>query len=161
RRGASKVVIFETDGVPNTYRGASGGNPTMNPNMKGFDTCYPTSGWSSGNQGNGNQPSMNEAVKVVKQVVKPMAGGKNNGADSGLSLPTAPARVHAIGFGDLFAPVAPPLATFRPTALQFLADIAAAGNTGQAGATSLPSYQVITGPYDQRIATLKDCMERI
>src|SRR4029077_3226887 len=81
--------------------------------------------------------------------------------DSGLSLPNAPARVYPVGFGDIFDPVASPGAVFRPTALQFLADVGAAGNTGVAGATSPPSKQIITGPYDQRISRLKDCLEQI
>jgi hypothetical protein len=42
-----------------------------------------------------------------------------------------------------------------------MADIAAAGNTGTSGATTLPSTQIITGTYQQRITRLKDCMERI
>ena len=78
-----------------------------------------------------------------------MAAGTTNGTDSGLSLPNAPARVYAIGFGDLFDATLAPSATFRPTALQFLADIAAAGGTGPSGATTLPSYQIITGPYEE------------
>ena len=43
----------------------------------------------------------------------------------------------------------------------FLANVAAAGNTGTSGATTLPSNQIITGSYDQRISRLTDCMERI
>jgi hypothetical protein len=154
-------VILETDGVPNTYRGLSSGTPTMNPTKKGYDTYYPDSTWSSGNVGNGNATSQSEAIKVVQQIVRPMAASNSNGVDSGLSLPNAPARVYPIGFGDLFDTVLAPSATFRPTALQFLANIAAAGNTGQSGATTLPSIQIITGPYDQRISRLKDCLERI
>jgi hypothetical protein len=161
RRGAAKVILFETDGVPNTWRGISSGTQTMNPTLRGYDTFYPASGWSSGNQGNGHPTSMSEAVKVVNQIVKPMAATNGIGLDSGLSLPNAPARVYAIAFGDLFDTDLAPAATFRSTALQFLADVAAAGGTGVAGATTLPDHQIITGPYQQRIDRLRDCMERI
>jgi hypothetical protein len=164
RRGASKVVIFETDGVPNTYRGLSNGTRTMNPTRRGYDTYYPSSTWSSGNLGNGNASAQSEAVKVVQQIVKPMATAGNaqgSTADSGLSLPNAPARVYPVGFGDIFDVDLAPNADFRDTAKQFLANIAAAGNTGTAGATTIPDIQIITGPYDQRITRLKDCMERI
>jgi Putative Flp pilus-assembly TadE/G-like len=161
RRGAGKMVIFETDGVPNTYRGLTSGTQTMNPTLKGYDTYYPTSAWSSGNIGNGVEPCMSEAIKIVTQMVKPMAGTNGNGTDSGLSLPNAPCKVYSIGFGDIFDPVASPGATFRPTALQFLANIAATGGTGTAGATTIPSYQVITGTYANRITNLKTCMQQI
>ena len=164
RRGASKVVVLETDGVPNAYRGLSSAVRTMDPAARGYDTYYPDSAWSSGNVGNGNATSMSEALKVVQQIVKPMAAqgdAQGSTADSGLGLPNAPARVYAVAFGDMFDPDASPNATFRPTALQFLANVAAAGGTGPAGATTIPDYQIITGPYDQRIRRLKDCMERI
>jgi hypothetical protein len=167
RRGASKVVIFETDGVPNTYRGLSSGTQTMNPTLKGYDTYYPTSGWQSGNIGNGQQPCMSEAIKVVSQIVQPMSATNTSGQNSGMSLPNAPARVYPIAFGDLFDPVASPSATFRPTAKQFLANVATTGNTGTVadssvpGGLSIPASQIITGPYTTRIANLKTCMQNI
>jgi hypothetical protein len=43
-----------------------------------------------------------------------------------------------------------------------MADIAAAGNTETAGGgTTIPDRQIITGPYQQRIDRLKNCLERI
>lgn len=153
RRGASKIVIFETDGVPNAYT-----NFTLN--LKGYDTYY--SNLTNGaNPGNGVEPSMSRAIQVTQQICKPMATNNNNGVDSGLSLPNAPARVYPIAFGDLFDVDLAPSATFRATALQFLANVAAAGGTGPSGATTLPSYQIISGPYQTRIDNLRDCMERI
>ena len=86
---------------------------------------------------------------------------RRGSVDSGLGLPNAPARVYPVGFGDLFDTDLSPGAVFRDTAKQFLANIAAAGNTGPAGASTIPDIQIITGPYDQRIARLKDCLERI
>ena len=153
RRGAAKVVVFETDGVPNSYS-------TYTLNTSGYDTYY--SGFANGGSpGNGNSAAITPAIAVVQQLVKPMTATNGGGLDSGLSLPNAPARVYPIGFGDLFDPVAAPGATFRPTALQFLANLAAAGNTGTAGATTIPSNQIITGPYAQRITRLRDCMQNI
>ncbi len=107
RRGASKVVIFETDGVPNTYRGYSSTLTSLVPTKKGFDTYYPPLTWSSGNVANGDPPAMSQAVKVTQQIVKQMAtqgNAQGSNADSGLSLPNAPARVYPIGFGDIFDP---------------------------------------------------------
>jgi len=153
RRGASKLVIFETDGVPNAYR-------TLTLNRAGYDTYY-TIGATAGSPGNGNTTVMNEAYAVVQQMVKTMSTGNANGVDSGLSLPSAPCKVYSIGFGDLFDPVLAPSATFRPTALQFLANIQVYGGTSATGATTIPTTQIITGQYQTRIDTLKTCMERI
>jgi hypothetical protein len=160
RRGAAKVVIFETDGVPNAYRGLSSGARTMTPTLRGYDTYYPDSTWY-GLTNNGDATATGEAIKVVQQIVKPVAPTAAPGTDSGLSLPNAPARVYPVAFGDVFDPAASPNATTRAPALQFLADVAAAGNTGPAGASTIPDQQIITGGYDQRVARLRDCMQRI
>ncbi|MBY0461224.1 MAG: hypothetical protein K2V38_28200, partial [Gemmataceae bacterium] len=112
----------------------------------------------------GNATGMNHAYSVVQQIVKQQASTSTmsvGGPDSGLSLPNAPARVYPIAFGDLFDTVLAPSATFRPTANQFLANCAFFGGTGPSGATQLPDTQIITGPYDQRISRLRDCLERI
>jgi hypothetical protein len=155
RRGAQKIVIFETDGVPNNYR-----VPTFNP--RGFNSYYTLSG-SVTSAGNGDTTGITHAYGVIKQIVKPMAttGTTTTGPDSGHSLPNAPARVYPIAFGDLFDVDLAPSATFRPTALEFMARCAEYGGTGPAGATTLPSDQIITGPYQQRIARLRDTLERI
>ena len=153
RRGAAKVIIFETDGVPNSYS-----NLTFT--KQGYNSYY-SSLVNGGSPGNGVEPSMSNAVSVVQQIVRPMSTVTTGGVDSGLSLPNAPAKVYPIGFGDIFDPVSSPGATFRPTALQFLANLAYAGNTGSSGAATIPSGQIITGPYDARIATLLTCLETI
>ncbi len=154
RRGAQKIVIFETDGVPNSYR-----VPTFNP--RGFNSYFTLGGTVS--DGNGSTTNMNHTYTVIQQIVKPMAttGTTTTGPDSGHSLPNAPARVFPIAFGDLFDEQLAPSATFRPTALQFLATCAQHGGTGPAGATTLPADQIITGPYQQRITRLRDTLERI
>ncbi|HSQ54923.1 MAG TPA: hypothetical protein VLM40_04185, partial [Gemmata sp.] len=148
RRGARKVLIFETDGVPNSYR-------TATLTKLGYDSYYPTL-TSGASPGNGDSTSMSRAVTIVQQIVKPMATNNSAGVDSGMTLPNAPALVYPIGFGDIFDPVASPSATFRPTAISFLNSLAAAGNT-----VSLQSDQLITGNYQTRITNLKNVMERI
>jgi hypothetical protein len=151
RRGAAKVIIFETDGVPNTVR-------VFNFQMRGYDSYY-VSTTSVYGVGDGGAASMDAAYAVVQQIVKPMATTNASGVDSGLSLPNAPARVYAVAFGDLFDPVNS--STFRATALQFLANVAAYGGTGAMGATTIPDDQIITGTYQQRIDRLRNCMQRI
>ncbi|HEY1189962.1 MAG TPA: pilus assembly protein TadG-related protein [Gemmata sp.] len=156
RRGAQKIVIFETDGVPNQYR-----KPTFN--ARGYNSYY-TLASSVTNGNNGDLTNMGYAKGIIQQMVKQMASTATTsgiGPDSGLSLPNAPAKVYPIAFGDLFDTVRSPNATFRPTANQFLADCAFLGGTGASGQTQLPDSQIITGTYDQRITNLRNCLERI
>jgi hypothetical protein len=163
RRGASKLIILETDGVPNCFRGTTGASG-MVPTTLGYDTYFPTSTYFSGNLGDGAAATMTQATNVVQQIVMPMAASgqaQGSSANSGLSLPNAPAQVYPIAFGDLFDPNLAPNATIRTTALQFLANVAATGNTGPAGATTLPSGQIIIGDYNTRISTLQTCLQNI
>jgi len=142
RRGASKIVIFETDGVPNATQG-------WTLNKFGYETYY---NWIGGTDSAGaNQAAYN----VVDQMVKPMSVTNTSGTDSGLSLPSAPCRVYAIGFGDIFS------TTAGPTAANFLLTIQQKGNTSAPTDTSIPSYQIITGAYDTRISNLRTALERI
>jgi hypothetical protein len=170
RRGAAKLVIFETDGVPNYYR-------QFTLTKAGYDSYYPdgTGGSSSYSEYNATNPGYSP-IGIVKQMVKQMATTNGTGTDSGLSLPNATCLVYPIAFGDLFDPSAAPSTaaqTSRNSALQFLADMAYVGGTGTATPTSpssifgggstktIPTNQIITGPYQTRIDTLKSCLEQI
>ena len=114
----------------------------MNPTLKGYDTYYPTSRSAASQQANGDATCMNEAYRSSSRSSSRWPpSGRQSSLDSGLSLPNAPARVYPIGFGDIFDPVLSPSATFRPTAMQFLANIAYWGNTGPNGATTLPDLR--------------------
>jgi len=143
RRGAAKTVIFETDGVPNSSR-------NFTPTLKGYDTYYPQST-------SVKSYAQSDAIAIINQMVKPMLATNVSGQDSGMSIPNALCRVYPIGFGDLFdADLAPGATTARNNALAFLNAVAAAGKTG-----SVPTTQIITGEYNERIAGLKSCMENI
>ena len=167
RRGAAKLVIFETDGCPNNYR-------TANFNTAGYNSYYSPCGGATGIYYSnadefvagipvaGNQYT----IPIVEQMVKQMS--TTTGGDSGLSLPNAPCRVYPIAFGDLFdTQLAPTASTLRNGGLKFLADIAYKGNTGPQSASyggaaaTIPTQQQITGSYQTRIDTLRLCMENI
>lgn len=144
RRGASKIVIFETDGVPNSYQNwsyvASGSNSRYN---------FVNTGASGSN---GSAISMSTAYDVVQQIVQPTTSGS-----PGFSLPNSPARVYSFAFGDLFSTNS----SFKPTALTFLQTIAYYGNTNDSTSTPLPAEQVITGSYTTRISNLRTGLERV
>jgi Flp pilus assembly protein TadG len=143
RRGAAKVVIFETDGIPNSTQ-------TFTLQKLGYDSYYKFVSSST----TGTAPDA-AAVAIVQQIVKPIAATNTSGTDSGMSLPNAPARVYAIGFGDIFSTSA------GPTAATFLLQIQQAGNTSAATDTSIPATQIITGPYPTRIANLRTALQNI
>jgi Flp pilus assembly protein TadG len=139
RRGAAKIVIFETDGVPN-------GRPQWTYTGSGFNTYYAEGGSNPGSS------AADDAVQVVNRM-------RQNAGSGGFSLPSAPCRVFAIGFGDLFA-ISPPT-TSATDARTFLLNVQKAGGTSAATDTALPPGHIITGPYQTRIDNLKSTLERI
>ena len=92
---------------------------------------------------------------MVSQIVKQTASNTSSSSDSGFSLPNSPARVYAIGFGDIFS------TSSASAAESFLLSIQENGNTSAATDTSIPSYQIITGAYQDRITNLKNGLQRI
>ena len=113
RKGAAKIVVFETDGAPNNTSGwsLSGSGTNTRYSRSGSTDEYPKTGLydSLGANGlnaeiprtgisNNSQTSVKMTLGVVQQIAAPY----NDGAVSGLSLPNTPARVYGIGFGDLF-----------------------------------------------------------
>ena len=142
RRGATKIVIFETDGIPNSTQ-------PFNLQKKGSDSYYLYGGSTP------NTDPKGAAYDVIDQIRKPAAATNAAGADSGLSLPNAPARVYAIGFGDIFSTSA------GPAAADFLVNVQKRGGTSPASAASLPANQIITGPYQTRIDNLRSALQAI
>lgn len=146
RRGAAKVVIFETDGVPNTVCGGSFQNNGP------YKSLY-TGGIGSTSYVGNNDPSVTDpAVDVVTNIC-----ALDTAANPGYSTNRLRARVHAIGFGDLFETSN----TQKGNALAFLLRVQKAGNTSAAADASIENYKIITGDYNTRIANLKQALERI
>lgn len=139
RRGAAKIVIFETDGVPN-------GRPAWTYTGTGYNTYYAEGGSNPGSS------AADDAVQVVNKM-------RQNAGSGGFSLPSAPCRVFAIGFGDLFA-ISPPTVA-ATDAKTFLLNVQKAGGTSAATETALPAGHIITGTYQTRIDNLKDTLQRI
>jgi len=146
RRGAAKIVIFETDGVPNTLTNGTLQNDGPNSRYTGIGVGSFTS--------NGDSTVINNALTVVDKIVADT--NTNAGTPSGFSLPNTKARVYPIGFGDLFTTGT----TQEAGARTFLQDVGRRGNT--LGPTDLlPATSIITGDYQTRIDNLRDTLERI
>jgi Flp pilus assembly protein TadG len=167
RRGAAKVVIFETDGVPNVHCDGAlaqtgGGGPGEwyysgigNPQWDDVSTQL-------------HAPPKDSARDIVKQIV-----AMETANPPGYSTARQPARVHAIAFGELFEPSTP--SAMKPAALRFLAAVQIDGKTTptpsggwdndsldyQTWYTNREPYKVITGNSSQRIEKLRQALERI
>jgi hypothetical protein len=154
RRSAAKIVIFETDGVPNAYR-------DLTYDQLGSNSYYRVTG-NGANGGNGNTDAQNAGLAVVDRIVSPF--NNTSSGVSGHSTPNTPARVYAVGFGDLFDT---PTATFRDSAISFLLNVQKRGNTSPATLSTFPPEQLITGPYQDvgstqgRLTKLRIAFERI
>jgi len=153
RRGASKVVIFETDGVPNQ-------TSTTTYQTSGYNSYY-TVDVSPGATVNWGNPAWATAaapaLAIVDKMLTPIA--TTTAGSSGLSTPSSKAYVYAIGFGDLFSVVPQPATATN--ARTFLLQVQQRGGTSKATDTGIPPYQIITGPFQTRIDSLKTAFERI
>ena len=157
RKGAAKIVIFETDGAPSAAL-----NLTMNQNGPNSYYTVQNSGVATSTY---FQTARDEAIKVVQQIVKPV--NDSAGTDYGFSTPNTPARVYSIGFGDLFQYSGTPTST-QSQAMDFLRDVMIAGNTlpasasGTAGYLALPPDHIVGDTkYTDRMAKLGRAFERI
>lgn len=151
RRGATKMVIFETDGVPNTPEasGSAHGNFT---NGGAYNSMY--SSIAPGSFVANNDPTV---VSRALSVVQRICNLDSNAAAPGYSTGRNPARAHAIAFGDLFQTTS----TRKADALSFLLQVQQIGATSAATDTSIESYKIITGDYATRIENLRQAFERI
>ena len=143
RRGAAKILVFETDGVPNSLTTGTAFNPA------GYNSYYTVSTITGGGD------PVAPALAIVDQIVAPMANSTTG--PSGLSSPNSPARVYSIGFGDLFSVAN----TASTNARTFLLQVQQHGKTSSASDTAIPPSQIITGPYQARIDGLRTCLEQI
>lgn len=145
RRGASKIIVFETDGVPNSLI-------NWNYQQQGRNSHYTDGGNGSGS----SSAAMTQSYNIVDKLMLPPVSG--TAGDSGFNASSAPCRVHAIAFGDLFS--ISPLTTPGQAALDFLGTVQFKGKT-QSTNTAISSTNIVTGDYSTRIDTLKNLMQRI
>jgi hypothetical protein len=180
RKGATKVVILETDGVANQI--PKGGGRAIGQSRVDFSGV--------GNQGNapvpfnGNPQALDPALSLAWFLTNDEAGSKpwpslpaytngnglaNGGSPNkwsglpgngpGFSTARNLARIHTIAFGQLFE--ATTTSSQKVRALEFLRNMEIVGNTLPSGSASIESYKIITGTADQRVTKLKEALERI
>lgn len=183
RKGASKMVILETDGVCNqlisgSFGAISGGSGT-------YKWSSIANGGSAPSISNGHPNAMTPTITLSWLIAQDAAGSKpwptfpayTNGSGvttastptkwsgltvngPGFSTTRSPARVHTLGFGYLFEPSTTSMTKTR--ALEFLRNIQmASGLSADPTTGTIESYKLITGTYDERIDKIRQAMERI
>lgn len=146
RKGASRIIIFETDGAPNSRAYAAiknSGSDSYYPirikdpsNLSSSsNTEWPASGTYSGT----------EVYSVVQQIA-----ALDTASPPGMGTTRHPAQVFPIGYGSMFDPTN--ASTSQTTALTFLQTVAYNGNTAAdtTGANFPDKYRVY-GTNQQRI----------
>jgi hypothetical protein len=165
RKGAAKIVIFETDGVPNatcngTLTGGGGAGSWYysgigSPSVSAVSTEL-------------HVPPKDNACAVVQQIVAPTTANP-----PGYSTARNPALVHSIAFGEMFEPTTQ--SPQQAAALQFLTAVQIFGNTSptppgswdtdsldyNAYYVNIQPYKIITGNAATRIANLTKCIQTI
>jgi len=168
RVGAAKLVIFETDGMPNATCSASltatGGGGAGSYYYAGIGNVSLESSVSTSI----SDPAKANALTVVQQIT-----ALTTANPPGYSTARNPAQVHAIAFGELFEPTT--TSAQQPAALRFLTAVQIYGNTSpnpggswlndsldyNAYYASIQPYKIITGNATTRIANLTTCMQTI
>jgi hypothetical protein len=187
RRGAAKLVVFETDGVTHDWYGDSSGNPAPVTNKGAYQSYYTFPGNNDESvNSNVSSPSKLATIGVVTQLC-----ALTSANPPGYSTARQPVRVHALAFGELFEPYLTNDTTAGPMqhcALQFLLNVQQAGNTSPSSdtlascwgypgtptsggdgttapsggyTTGTQSFKIIVGGYQQRIDLIRLALQRI
>ncbi|MCZ2343205.1 MAG: pilus assembly protein TadG-related protein [Bacteroidales bacterium] len=166
RRGAAKIVIFETDGQPNNMQGWSiTGSQADTRYYKGGSSSTSTGGVTVSNLTNSSERNAALAAIVIAQQ---MAKQQSGSGTWGFSTPNTSARIYSIMFGDLFEGYDGSnfgsMSQSARGALEFGLRVQQVGNTSASGdppSQNLPLEHVITGDYNTRIVNLRLALERI
>jgi hypothetical protein len=146
RNTAGKMLIFETDGVPNRYVSSNDDTNFVSSTLN--NSYYSSIGLS-------NSTNLTPATAGAPCIA---AVNKMRNTTYGFG---AKCKVHGLVFGDL---VELPLSGAGQNALNFMADVQNAGGTGMVGSgatRSIQDFKIIRGDYQTRIANLRTAFEKI
>lgn len=156
RKGASRIVVFETDGAPNvrSYADMSGSGSDSYYKVR---IKYPEKYSDTGNTEWPSEGtySNSEVYDIVKQICK-----LETASPPGFSTSRKPAQVYALGYGSLFDPSNS--SSTQTTALSFLQSVAYYGNTAtDSSGGSFPDSRRIYGTNQQRIDRIRTAFTEI
>lgn len=153
RKGAQKIIIFETDGAPNTTASASlvNGGPYQSYYKVRYSMSNPGgSEYPSGIGGyNDNDPTVTSQIfNLCTQICAP-----DNGSPAGYSSGPRKVLIHCIGFGPMFDPASSEAASNTAT----LNQMQTIGNVTD----GMPSYKIIYGNQTTVINDLQQAFSNI
>jgi Flp pilus assembly protein TadG len=152
RKGAQKVIIFETDGAPNTTATASLVNSGANNSYYAirYNSASNSGEFPSGVTGYGDNASQvtTQVNSLCTQLV-----ALDTANPSGYSTATKKTLIHCIGFGPLFDPSSTSASANTAT----LNQMQTIGNVTD----GMPSYKIIYGTEASVIANLQQAFTKI
>ena len=143
RKGANKMIIFETDGQPTSN--ASGTFQSGGAYLSKF------TGISDAGSSGADATSALNTLQYVCNLT--------TANPSGYSTIKNPVSVHSIAFGQLFETNS--TSTGTAAAMDFLVKCQIKGNTSPSGSTTLNSEKIIIGNYNERIEKIRSAFERV
>jgi hypothetical protein len=156
RKGASRLVVFETDGAPNT-------RAVANLSGSGSDSYYPIRIKDPTNIANaqnefptGGSYADSEVYSVVQQMC-----AMNTASPPGFSTSRKPCLVYGVGYGSMFDP-ANASNSGQPHALSFLQTVQYYGNVSpDTNGNNFPDWQRIYGDNNTRLTRLRTAFTNI
>jgi hypothetical protein len=172
RKGAARLVIFETDGFPNSRAVSSKATSGVaGLSGSGSDSYFPIRIYNPANMSDSNNvewptagsftfpSSCSEIYTQVQAIV-----AQQTASPPGFSTVSRPVLVHCIGYGSIFDPTLSGTAatTARTDALTFLQTVQFYGNTStNTNPASFPSWKQIYGTNANRISTMQTAFTNI
>jgi hypothetical protein len=160
RKGAQKMIIFETDGVCSSTVYAPGTMASTFANNGPYKSWFSVRYDQSASAKNEYPPYLasgaTEAGQQTLEVVQQICAADNAGAP-GYSSRRKPVAIHTLGFGSLFENPSPA----QTTALNLLQQIQYYGNTQTDPATPLDPSKLIIGSSSNRVSLMKTAFSKI
>jgi hypothetical protein len=149
RRGAQKVVIFETDGVPNVAASATLSN-------QGSHNSYYRIRYNSASPSSSEFPSVSSpsTATVTSQIYSlcTQLCAMETASPPGYSTPSKKALIHCIGFGPVFSS-----GTSSAGAIAILNQMQTIGNVTD----GMPAYKIINGTEVEMVDELQQAFTQI
>jgi len=163
RKGAQKLVVFETDGVCSATAYQPGSMASVFTNGGPYNSYYNVRYDAPGSVKNEYPPYLSgdttnaplEAIEVATRLCSP----DTSTSAPGFSTARKPVRIYSLAFGSLFNT---PYSGNAQTALNLLQQIQYVGGTQASPSTPLPTTQVINaGTSAARISALQQAFSNI
>jgi len=166
RKGSQKMIVFESDGAPNTAAVADFVNKTSTSTVGTVsnDSYYKVRIYDNDTLADATneypKPNQSYTLQGIYDVVDTITNLETHSSLPGFSTARRPVLIHTIGYGTLFSPTAS--GTTQTNALTALQTIQFKGKTAtNTNPASFPTSKRIFGTTEQRITAMKDAFTAI